>query len=267
MKQVMNIDQLNAIHMNYEAKLTRKHIAKMLIFPTLYVPTLLFTIFLRWWLIPIGLLAGLVYGGLVMLPLIITANYQNRAFKERNRFVNNLAQSLHRKNITILDALREVSTHRLKGELKNDVDVLAYHVAIHDTKTRKNAYQALIQKYEHDRLFVQFIEHVITVDLNGLDSLQPLNETAQSHDKALLWQEHFIDSKKQSLIYFITNNVLAFCLCVAVIWLTWDNYIEWFVKTPVGWVFGSLYLCLTFFYNHRFVVDYFDESIMEVKVK
>lgn len=261
----MNIDELNAIHTMYDKKLTKKNVFVMALYPAIFLPVMLFTVFWRWWLVPVGFGLGLLYGLTVMIPVRIQSGYKYNAFKERNRFVNNLSQSLHRKSITMLDALTDVAEFRLRGELKDDIHQLAYNVAGKDAADRLKAYNDLIDKYNHDRIFVQYIEHLITIDISGMEDLAVLDETAEAHDASLQWQDYLIRKKKESLLYYITNMLLSYVLSVVVITLTWDVYVDFFAHTILGLLFGGIYLAMTFYFSHRFVLDYNDEEIMEVK--
>lgn len=265
MKKLMSIDEMNAIKTKYDHKLSRKDIFKMAILPAIYLPTILFLTFFYWWLIPIGIIGGFVYAITVMIPKQIQSSYERQSFRERNRFINNFSQSVHRKNATILDALTEVSSHRLKGELQTDIKQLAAKIDGLEPAGRKDAYNDLINKYSKDRIFVQFVEHMITLDINGKMYLEALDETAEAHDHSLEWQEHLMEEKKAKLIYYLVNSALAFLLAEAAILLTWETYLRSFAHSVVGWIFGIAYLGMTFYFNHRFVLDYNDEEIMEVR--
>lgn len=260
-----NIHELNAIRIRYDKPLTKKDILSYAMVPGLYLSILTYTLFLRWWVIPLSFLVGAIYSISVLLPKSIECHYQRKAFRERNRFINNLSQSIHRKNSTMVDALLDVATTRLKGELRDDILKLANEIKGAEESVRKEAYERLITKYNHDRIFVQYIEHLLTVDLNGKINLAALDETSLDHDKSVEWQERLIERKGISKIYFILNSCLAYLLILGAAYLMRGTYSTSFAHSLVGLIIGGGYLAFTLYYDHKFITEFFDETVMEVR--
>src|SRR5690606_34298034 len=91
--------------------------------PFLFICMYTYLLAYYWWLSLIYGVGAVVYQYYRINTLNIKREYEERAFNERNKFINNLTQILTNPNTTTLDGLIDVKD-RTEGEFNNDITVL-----------------------------------------------------------------------------------------------------------------------------------------------
>lgn len=264
-KKIYNIDELNSIKTQYEEPLRKKEVLVYGLIPAVYLFVFLFFLFYNISIAVIGAVVGGVYGVATILPKMIYRNHYVRSQRERNRFLNSLTQNLVNDNVTTPNGLETVS-HRLNGELSKDVEALVTELKYGDDSQKQEAYEVIIDKYASDRIFVQYIDQLQTATQEGRNNIDELDSLAAYHDEILDKQNVFFDKKQERLLYYVLATVLSGAILFILGQSTWNyGYHEQFANGVVGWFIGSIYLGINIFYSHKFIVDYFDDEIMEVK--
>lgn len=267
-KKYINVYEMNAVKTKYDAPFKPKDFVMLSLIPALYMAGIFYISFYS---IPVSLIAagaGAFYSMAVFIPLKIRIDYERSALKMRNRFVGNLAQAINRQNATVLDVLKEMSDHRLDGELKREVEELVYKINSASPQQKHDAYHQFMERYSHDTIFVHFLEHLLTLDLQGKVDTSALDETAELHNKMLERHGRFVDKKSISILYYVINIGVGLFLVGLFQWLssqmiTWQGFQDAFVNSIVGVAFNSVFLFVTLYFNHKCVIAYSDESLME----
>lgn len=276
-KGQFNVEEINALNKKYEGDLTRNDYFKYIILPGLVgaIVAILFTYF--WWLAVILGILGVFYGYKYILPNIVKQNYFLASLKERNRFVNNMTQILTDRSKTIINAL-QAATSRAKGELYQDLKTLQASLSGADKEQVAEAFKIIRIKYQHDVVFVQYLEQLETLAQEGKGvgtkkdeeggPLDTLKEIKSYHNDMMLLQFKFMSLKDKHLG---DMKQLIFVVCIIMAALTFSfgfkTYFESFARSPIGWVTSLVYLTAMFMSINKFRKLYFDNEIMFVSKK
>lgn len=276
-KGQFNVEEINALNKKYEGDLTRNDYFKYIILPGLVgaIVAILFTYF--WWLAVILGILGVFYGYKYILPNIVKQNYFLASLKERNRFVNNMTQILTDRSKTIINAL-QAATSRAKGELYQDLKTLQASLSGADKEQVAEAFKIIRIKYQHDVVFVQYLEQLETLAQEGKGvgtkkdeeggPLDTLKEIKSYHNDMMLLQFKFMSLKDKHLG---DMKQLIFVVCIIMAALTFSfgfkTYFESFARSPIGWITSLIYLTAMFMSINKFRKLYFDNEIMFVSKK
>lgn len=259
---------MNAIKTKYDKPYKKKDFLLIAIVPALYVAFMLYITFYIPFPSLIGAVVGAFYSLAVALPKKIKVDYERRSLKMRNRFMGNLAQAINRKNATVLDVLKEMADHRLNGELQTQIEELIYKINNASPRQKQEAYQELMDVYKHDTIFVHYLEHLLTLDLQGKVDTTALDETVELHNNLVDRHQRFIDEKAIKVLYYVLNIALGVVLIFLFQWLartliTHEGYLNYFAHSLIGILFNLLFLIMTFYFNHKCVIAFVDESLLE----
>lgn len=264
-KRVYNIDELNAIRTQYDNPIRKKEIFVFALVPALYVFSLIYSLFYNWKLALGFSLIGVIYGLAIIMPKMVKRNHYSRSQRERNRFMNSLTQNLVNDNVLTEDGLERVS-NRLNGELARDIKELTTRLKYDTAYEQKKAYEALSDKYKNDRVFVQFIDQLNTATNEGRNNISELDSLASHHDLVLQKQKSFYNVKDEKLLWYCVASGMIIAVAITLALTTWNlGYRDIFIGTPIGWFIGFSFIIFNLFYTHKFVGDYFDDEVMEVK--
>lgn len=264
-KKVYNIDELNAIKTQYEEPVKSKEVVSLALVPAIYLFCFTYFLFYYFWFSVLSGLIGAVYGVIVILPRVIKRNHYKRSQRERNRLLNSLTQNLVNDKITTADGLQTVSS-RISGELSKDLELLVTELKYGDDQDKINAYEVLIEKYRKDRIFVQYIDQLQTATLEGRNNISELDDLATYHDLVIVKQDIFFENKNEKLSFYTLASILSLVIAIVISKSTWDyGYHQYFAKGIIGWVVGGLYILLNVWYSNKFIKDYFDDEVMEVR--
>lgn len=264
-KKLYNIEELNAIKTQYEEPLNKKEILVFCLIPAVYIFCFLYFLFYN---LVFSIISGLVaslYGLIIILPKMIARNHYIKSQNERNRFMNSLTQNLINDKITTTDGLEKVST-RLNGELSKDIEALVTELRYSDETDKMNAYKVLTEKYKSDRIFVQYIDQLQTATMEGRNNIDELDSLASYHDLILAKQDKFFSIKNERLMFYTFASVISIAIAITLAFTTWNyGYQTHFVNGIVGWIIGGVFILINIYYSHKFILDYFDDEIMEVR--
>lgn len=264
-KRIYNIDDLNAIRTQYENPIRKKEILLFALVPALYVFSLVFSLFYNWKLSLAFSLIGVVYGVAIIMPKMVNRNHYSRSQRERNRFMNSLTQNLVNDNILTEDGLERVS-NRLSGELAVDIKELTTRLKYENALEQNLAYETLSNKYKSDRVFVQFVDQLNTATNEGRNNINELDSLASHHDLVLQKQNTFYQVKDEKLMWYCVASVITIAVAATLAITTWNlGYKQVVISTPIGWIIGFIFIVFNLIYTHKFVGDYFDDEVMEVK--
>lgn len=264
-KRVYNIEELNAIKTQYDAPVRKKEVLLFGLVPAIYIFSLFYSLYYNLLISFLFSLIGVVYGIAVVMPKMIKRNHYAKSQRERNRFLNSLTQNLVNDNVLTEDGLERVSG-RLKGELSKDIKELTTRLKYDSDSEKNNAYEELSNKYRNDRVFVQYIDQLNTATNEGRNNIDELDSLASHHDLVLQKQNHFYKVKDERLVWYTVASSLTIAIAVVLALTTWNmGYEQIFIKTPVGWVIGFIFIVFNLVYTNKFVTDYFDDEIMEVR--
>lgn len=264
-KKMYNIDELNAIKTQYEEPIRKKEILLFGLIPAFYIFVLLYSLYYNFKLSLAFSLLGAAYGILFVMPKMISRNNYSRSQRERNRFMNSLTQNLVNDNVLTVDGIERVSG-RIGGEFSKDIKVLIAHLKSSNEADVNAAYETLVDKYRNDRVFVQYIDQLNTATSEGRNNIDELDSLSNHHDLVLQKQRQFYKVKDQKLTWYAVASILVVAIALTLAITTWNlGYNQVFIKTPVGWFIGGIFIIFNLAYTHKFVVDYFDDEIMEVK--
>lgn len=269
-KKRINIQAMNATKTKYDKPFSTKDFIKMASIPGLYLAGLTYVIWYRPFVSIVFFGIGVLYGLAVLIPQNIQVEYLRKSLRMRNRMLGNIAQSINRENATVLDVLTDVAQNRLQGELQQQVYSLTGRLGGSDEE-RTAAYMSLLEAYPADPIFQQFIEHLLTIDLHGRANTDALDETVELHNKMVERQEIFISDKFIKIMYYGLNTIVGVGLLLLFQWIggvamlnDFTKYIDGFAHSLPGTIFGGMFVAATLYYNHKGVVSYADENLMEV---
>lgn len=277
-KGQLNVDEVNALNRKYEGDLRREHYLQYIGKPAGFALAL-GVLFTYYWFV--GLITGLLgawYGYRYILPSIIKQRYYVSSLKERNAFVNNMTQILTDKSKTIGVALT-TATSRAKGELKQDLKVLQASLLSSNSEQKMEAFHVMRNKYSHDVVFIQYLEQLETLALEGNSeglenlslsaqggsALDTLKEIKSYHNDMLTQQLKFLTLKTEKYGEIVQlMQVLGIILVSLTISFGFKTYIGAFAHSPIGWVTSLIYYILLYTQLNKFRKLYFDDEIMFV---
>lgn len=269
-KKVVNIHAMNAVKSKYDKPFNAIDFAKMSMIPGLYMAVITYVILYRPMVSIVAFALGILYGMAVLIPKKIQIDYERQSLRMRNRMLGNISQSINRENATMLDIMTDVAKNRLQGELQEQVYSLTGRLGGSEEE-RTEAYLKLLEAYPEDPIFGQFIEHLLTIDLNGRENTDALDDTAEIHNRMLENQELFISQKFVKMLYYGVNTIFGLGLIFGFQYLgggvmvgDFSKYVNGFARSLPGMISGSIFLFMTFRYNHKAVITFTDENLMEV---
>lgn len=264
-RQIINVDELNAYKVAYEEPLESKDYIFYIGVPALILGGFTFILLYYWWLSLIMVVVGGFYGAMVFLPKAVQRNYEVHSFKERNKFLNNMTQILTDESMTVQRALVAV-TGRAGGEFQEDLKVLQARLLGADGEEVVNAFRVIEDKYIDDVIFVQYIEQLETVVLEGRTNLDTLKDIKDYHNDVKQKQDEYMKLKMGHLMdmRMLMGIIVVFILAISFAF-GFQTYIEAFARTPIGWITVGIYLLLMGQFFRTFSTYIFDDTVMEVE--
>lgn len=265
-KKFYTLDEVNALRIAYGDPLQKRELFSALFIPFLIGSIFTFSLFYYWWLAIIAGTAALIYAYKVILPQNARRTYEVNAFRERNKFINNITQILTNEERTVLDALKIVSD-RASGEFKEDLLQLQVSLLDANTDEQHKAFEVLSKKYEKDVIFDLYIEQLTTASIEGRFSMDTLKDIKTYHNQVKKRQEDFMAKKQKEAFNFrfIVNVGLVLILAITFSF-GWEQFVSVYARSPIGWVVSTVYLLIIVSFFLSFRKNYIDDSIMEVKI-
>lgn len=265
-KNVLNIDELNAYRVAYGKPIGYKDYFKLIGLPSLAFGGLSFILLYKWWLSLIMILVGAAYGAKFFLPKSIEKQYRDQSFNERNKFINNMTQLLTDSSKTVSKALDTVR-QRASGEFEEDISLLQARLLGANNQQTHESIKILINKYEVDVVFVQYMEQIETALIEGRANIDTLKDIKNYHND-IKKKTQYYDDKKQEHINGMKTIVIAMIAFILAINFSFgfNSYLEAFTNSIIGWIFSGIYLAIQSYNFIKFFNFYFDYSVMEVDV-
>lgn len=264
-KNVVNIDELRAYRVAYGKELGPRDIMAYAGIPALLFGGLSFLLLYNLWVsIPVAFLGGL-YGWRTFLPKIIKRQYEFTAARQRNKFLNNMTQVLTDEAQTPLMALRKV-TERADGEFKEDLHRFHAMLIGADNERIREAVSWFSDRYDDDVIFIQYLEQLETIMLEGKTNIDTLHDIKTYHNDIQKKQELYERAKMGHLKDMRTLIIVTIILLVSLsISFGFSTYLEAFARHPIGYVASGLYMILIAIFFKQFSDYYFDDSVMEIR--
>lgn len=265
-KKKYTLDEVNALRVAYGDPLEKRELISALLIPFFIGTIFTFALFYYWWLAIITGVGAMVYAYKIMLPQNTKRAYEVNAFRERNKFVNNITQMLTNQERTVLDAMKTV-TERASGEFKEDLLVLQASLVDANSKEQQGAFQVLSDKYKNDVIFDQFVEQLATASIEGRFSMETLKDIKTYHNQVKKRQDEFMAKKEREAYNFKFIVTIGLVLIMVITFsFGWDQFLNVYARNPFGWVTSSVYLLILSVYFLAFRNQYIDDNIMEVKL-
>lgn len=267
-KRTVTIDDLNAIATKYSKPLTVKDIGSISLIPSILMFFIVYTVSFNIFYSLIGFGIGMFYGLMHLLPKHVQRKYFLRAAQERNRFINSLASILNNDGTLTTKGIEIVSERLQKGgELRTDVEILVSDAKHGSEEKMKRSYKTLIEKNKDDRIFVQFVEQLLTASLIGRNNTDSLDSLAKYHDVVMREQDIFINEKKSHLTgsIMLVVTILA-CIFILALVLQSQGTYHYFDEGPGNLIVkSSLVIFLAYSLHLQCVNRYYDDSLQTLR--
>jgi len=265
-KKILNVDELNAYKVAYGQPLKPRDYVTYIGVPCIGFAGISFILLYNVWLSLIMGVIGFFYGAKFYLPKSIAKVYEQEAFAQRNKFINNMTQILTDESKTVTRALATVN-RRSQGEIQQDLSRLQARLLGADNQQIKEGIKVLTDKYEDDVIFVQYMEQIETAMLEGRANIDTLQDIKTYHNDMKKKQVSYEKQKQGHLgdMKMLMGIVVIFILAITFSF-GFDTYINAFAKQPVGWIACGVYMTLLGSFFKSFSTYLFDDSVMEVSV-
>lgn len=263
----INVDELNAYKIAYGNPLNGKDYSKYIGLPALGFGILSFVLLYTWWISLICTFFGALYGAKVFMPMTLKKRYDQEAFMQRNKFINNTTQSLSDKNTTVKEAIK-IAMYHANGKFEDHL--MQFYALIHDG-SKEDVYQAvteITEEYRHDIVFNMYMKQIETGIIQGKQDLKAFKDVAQFHEFVKNGREEFALKKMRHLSGMKqVCSIMFMAILVLNNFPSFQEYLTVFARAPIGMI-SAFFFLLWFSINLKnFFNEYFDDEIMEVPLK
>lgn len=264
-KGVVNIDELKAYRVAYGKELGPRDYMTYVGIPALIFSGFSFLLLYNLWVSIPMLVVGAIYGWRSFLPKIVRKQYEHHAARQRNKFLNNMTQVLTDDSQTPLMALRKV-TSRADGEFAEDLHRFHAMLIGADNNRIREAVAWFSDQYDDDVIFIQYLEQVETIMLEGKTNIDTLHDIKTYHNDIQKKQELYERAKmghvRDMRSLLIVTVILLISLAVS---FGFSTYLEAFARHPIGYISSGLYMIIILFFFRQFSGYLFDDSVMEIR--
>ncbi|ELB16306.1 MULTISPECIES: hypothetical protein [Enterococcus] len=265
-KGLMDVSELNAYQVAYGKPLDYRDYFNYVGLPCLFMGGFSFALCYYWWIALICGVIGGVYGFKVIMPKSIKRSYELKSLQERNKFINNMTQILTDDSKTVTRAL-SIAKQRTKGELREDIQILESRLQGADKFQIAEAFREINNKYYSDVVFTQYFEQLETAIYEGRNNSDTMKQIKSYHNDVKRKTEGFMKIKDG---YLQDMKQMMFIVAVFIGAITFafgfSTFYEGFARSPIGWVFGSIYFLIMVSFMKSFFKHYFDDEIMSLGV-
>ncbi|HAR1504968.1 TPA: hypothetical protein IZ362_001980 [Enterococcus faecium] len=265
-KGLMDVSELNAYQVAYGKPLDYRDYFNYVGLPCLFMGGFSFVLCYYWWIALICGVIGGVYGFKVIMPKSIKRSYELKSLQERNKFINNMTQILTDDSKTVTRAL-SIAKQRTKGELREDIQILESRLQGADKFQIAEAFREINNKYYSDVVFTQYFEQLETAIYEGRNNSDTMKQIKSYHNDVKRKTEGFMKIKDG---YLQDMKQMMFIVAVFIGAITFafgfSTFYEGFARSPIGWVFGSIYFLIMVSFMKSFFKHYFDDEIMSLGV-
>lgn len=272
-KNTVNLEELHALSSAYGNGLQAKDISTFVLYPAILTGVFALLINYHWFTCLPAVILGGIYGYKVIMPKIVQREYDNKSIQARNKFLTNMTQIISDPNRTVNDSIKYVIS-RTKGELQTELKVLLTSMAVgSDPKRVNELINEFGKKYEEDTIFNQYLEQLETAIHEGNKNIDSMQDLTEQHTQMLQKRNDYLKVKQTHLLgvkLLITVIIGIILMCHVLSFMmegSFEMYLKGFAHHPIGYVTGVIFLPYLFSIMHKFVIDYFDDSVMELRVK
>lgn len=266
-KRSMNVDELRAYRVAYGGKLGAKDYITYVGLPAGLFGGFSLLILYNVWVTLACVIIGAIYGWRVILPKTLRKQYEQQAFNQRNKFLNNMTSALVNDSITVLMALDKIAV-RMSGEFKEHM--LRYQAMLigADTERIREATIWFSEKYSDDVIFTQYLEQIETALLEGKNNTDTLNDIKSYHNDIQKKQNYYEVQKQHHVSAMKTLIVITAVFIISLnISFGFETYIQAFARHWTGYISAGVYLIIMVFFFRQFMGYLFDDSVLEIRKK
>lgn len=259
----LTFDQINAYAVAYDKPFTQKKLFLYFLKPTLIVFAFSYMLFMNFWIALILSAFTVLYMWRKVLPLEVKRDYNRKSFEARNNFIMSTSQVLSNEDINLLDGL-EVVVEEAKGEFREELLELITRLRIEQDNPHE-VFRKFSDKYVVDKIFVSFVEQLETVYECGVPNLETIENLMTMHNDLRARQEKFFEEKESYKTGFVTvASLVGAFVVIPFIVLTRGEMQPTILAQIVNCIFA---LMLFRHLNTNFVGRYYDDSVMELRLK
>lgn len=261
-KKNRSIEELNALAESYVQPMDKKSILKIIFIPGIIFGVVAGAIFLS--VIPtlIVFLWGSYIGYSLLLPSIVSRQVEQKAFVERNKFVNNFSQIIS-SDKSVFDALKETITRLDQSTDLAERMNQSLAELVHSDKDA--VFLKIAEEFKEDEAFSQFIEQVSITENKGKINIGTLKNLKTIHNENMIAQQTFIEEKAAHMkgIQMIFGLVCA----IPLMFMTMTSFSE-YRDIMTGNLFSmgimAIWIVLVITQFTAYVKRIYDDSIMEI---
>lgn len=266
-KGVFNVDELKAYRVAYDKELGVRDYMMYIGVPAVLFGAFSFLLLYNLWISVPMMVVGAIYGWRTFLPRSIRKQYEQTSANQRNKFLNNMTQVLTDDSQTPLMALDKVK-ERADGEFKEDLERFQAMLIGADNELIREAVIWFSDKYDDDVIFLQYLEQLETIMLEGKTNIETLHDIKTYHNDIRSKQADYETGKAGHLrdmkYLVIVTGILLISLSVS---FGFGTYLEAYARHPIGYVSSFLYMAIIMMFFRQFSNYLFDDSVMEIRRK
>lgn len=264
-KKTLNIDELKAYRVAYGKKLGAQDYLSYVGVPAGLFGLFSFLLLYNGWISAVCASIGAFYGITFLLPRTVKKQYEQEAFNQRNKFLNNITQVLTDDNQTVLMAIKKV-TPRANGRFKEDLKRFHANLIGADNERMREAIIWFSDAYDDDVIFQQYLEQLETAMIEGKTNTDTLKDIKTYHNDIRKKQDAYEREKQKHLSDNKQLIVITVILIVALaISFGFQTYLSAFARHLVGYISSGIYLLLLATFFRKFMSYLFDDSVMEIR--
>lgn len=263
-KKKMDVAELTAYRRAYGDDLGRKEYVAYVVMPALLF--LFFSTILLYNPIVsvVMFVVGLLYGWRYFLPKSIQKTYEQKAFSQRNKFLNNMTQILTDESKTVSKGLATAKI-RASGEFRDDLTRLEAQLFGADVTQIQDAIQEVIDKYDDDIIFIQYMEQIETSAIEGRTNIGTLKDIKLYHNQMKSKQEEY---EKQKQAHVSDMKMMMITITIFILALTFsfgfEMYYTAFATALPGYIASGIYITLMMVFFKQFSTYLFDDSVTSI---
>lgn len=265
-KRRYTLDEYSALKTAYGKPYTRKDMFITLLKPFLFISIFTYLVCYYWWL-------SLIYGVLAVIyqyrrinTLNVKREYEEKAFNERNKFINNLTQILTNPTTTTLDGLIDVKD-RTEGEFNNDITVLLTRLSDSTPAKIHDAFEKFKSRYQRDVVFIQYVDQIETALIDGRNNIEILKDIRSFHNEVKKKRDYFLRLKQTRTKNFkVIIGILLAAIIAMTVSMGASKYIDSYAHSPIGWISNTLFLGGIFLIFRSHLKKQEDDEVMEIQL-
>ncbi|EHK9937510.1 hypothetical protein GHK79_04715 [Enterococcus faecium] len=263
-KKVSQYKKLDNLKRAYGRTLELRDYMKNLLFPFLFGAGLTFLMLHNLlFSLGIGIFYG-IYGYKILLPKNVLRFYNNEAYVQRNRFMNNLTQVLADESISWFHGL-EIVAKQIEGELQEDLYRLIACLYGCSEQERIVIFQEFQEKYADDKIFCMYIDQLAIISVEGRTTVDMFRDVNSFHNQLREKKKEFVDAKMKIVrqLELCGGLIIGILILLHYFPLGIEEYEKAFASQIYGYVICSGLLLAMSVILHKACVYFFDDELMQ----